>query len=530
MKPEVAADRLRDLRSVTDAALAYLPLDELLNELLVRVVTILNADTAAILLLDDDERTLVARAAKGLEEEVERGVRIPVGRGFAGRIAATRQPVQIENLEEAEVVNPILREKGLRSLLGVPLLVEGGVIGVMHVGTLTPRKFLDEDTELLQSAGDRAALAISSRLTERERSLADALQGSLIPRLPELPAVTLAGRYLPAASAQLGGDWYDAFQLPDGRLGMAIGDVVGRGFHAAAVMGQLRSGLRAYALDGLAPSDVLERLSRLMRQLDPGRTATVLYMVLDPYFGSLVVATAGHPPPLVVGDDGDPTFLELRGSAPLAATRYPVYEESEHHVAPGSALVLYTDGLVERAGESLDAGLERLRAVVQAGPHDLEHLGDRLVGELLPDGPTDDDAALLLGRALPLADSLLTRLPADVDSIPLMRRLLGRWLHEAGATQADVEDLSLATSEACANAIEHAYGPSPGILELSAIKVDSGVALVAVRDYGNWRPPRGQNRGRGLLLMEGLTDSVEVVHGDDGTTVQLSRRLGVEAA
>jgi anti-sigma regulatory factor (Ser/Thr protein kinase) len=242
------------------------------------------------------------------------------------------------------------------------------------------------------------------------------------------------------------------------------------------------------------------------------------------------VATAGHPPPLVVGDDGNPTFLELPGSAPLAATRYPVYEESEHHVAPGSALVLYTDGLVERAGESLDAGLERLRAVVQAGPHDLEHLGDRLVGELLPDGPTDDDAALLLGRALPLADSLLTRLPADVDSIPLMRRLLGRWLHEAGATQADVEDLSLATSEACANAIEHAYGPSPGILELSAIKVDSGVALVAVRDYGNWRPPRGQNRGRGLLLMEGLTDSVEVVHGDDGTTVQLSRRLGVEAA
>src|SRR5829696_3723078 len=202
MKSELAADRLRDLRSVTDAALAYLPLEELLNELLARVVVILDADTAAILLLEDDDSTLVARAAKGLEEEVERGVRIPVGQGFAGRIAATRQPVQIENLDRAEVLNPILREKGLRSLLGVPLLVEGGVIGVMHVGT------------------------------ETERSFGDALQGSLIPRLPELPAVELVGRYLPAASAQLGGDWYDAFQLPDGRLGMAIGDVVGRGFHA----------------------------------------------------------------------------------------------------------------------------------------------------------------------------------------------------------------------------------------------------------------------------------------------------------
>jgi anti-sigma regulatory factor (Ser/Thr protein kinase) len=531
MKPEVAADRLRDLRSVTDAALAYLPLEDLLTELLVRVVSILDVDTAAILLLDDDDRTLVARAAKGLEEEVERGVRIPVGRGFAGRIAATRQPVQIENIDEADIVNPILREKGLRSLLGVPLLVEGGVIGVMHVGTLTERKFTEDDVELLQSAGGRAALAISSRLTERERSLADALQSSLIPRLPELPAVTLAGRYLPAASAQLGGDWYDAFQLPDGRLGMAIGDVVGRGFHAAALMGQLRSGLRAYALDGIAPSDVLERLSRLLRQLDPGRTATVLYTVLDPYSGSLEVSSAGHPPPLVMDDEGEPTFLELPGSAPLGATRYPIYEEREHHIGSGSALVLYTDGLVERAGESLDAGLERLRGVVRTGPDDLEHLGDLLVDELLPDGPSEDDAALLLGRALPLADSLVTQLPADVDSIPLMRRLLGRWLSQAGATQADVEDLSLATSEACANAIEHAYGPAPGILELSATREASGVALVAIRDYGSWRPPRGRNRGRGLELMEGLTDSVEVVRSDDGTTVQLTRRLGsTEAA
>ena len=530
MKSQVAADRLRDLRSVTDAALAYLPLEDLLNELLVRVVTILDADTAAILLLQDDDKTLVARAAKGLEEEVERGVRIPVGRGFAGRIAASKQPVQIENLDYAEIVNPILRKKGLRSLLGVPLLVEGGVIGVMHIGTLTERKFKAEDVELLQSAGDRAALAISSRLTERERGLADALQGSLIPRLPVLPGVGLGGRYLPAASSQLGGDWFDAFQLPDGTLGMAIGDVVGRGFHAAAVMGQLRSGLRAYALDGLAPSDVLGRLSRLLRQLEPGRTATVLYLVLDPYAGSLVVSSAGHPPPLIAGESGRPEFVELPGSPPLGATRHPTYQQREHPLEPGSTLVLYTDGLVERAGESLDAGFERLRGVVEGRTEDLDQLGDRLVDELLPEGPAEDDAALLLARALPLSDSLLTQLPADVESIPLVRRLLGRWLHEAGATQAQAEDLALATSEACANAIEHAYGPAPGLLEVSGSISPGGEAIVAVRDYGKWRPPRGANRGRGLQLMEGLTDSVEVVRGDDGTTVQLYRRLGAEAA
>jgi serine phosphatase RsbU (regulator of sigma subunit)/anti-sigma regulatory factor (Ser/Thr protein kinase) len=529
MKSQVAADRLRDLRSVTDAALSYLPLEDLLKELLARVVGILDADTAAILLLQDDEKTLVARAADGLEEEVERGVRIPVGKGFAGRIAATRQPVQIENIDTAEIVNPILREKGLRSLLGVPLLVEGAVIGVMHVGTLSQRSFSGDEVELLQRAADRAALAISSRLTERERGLADALQSSLLPRLPALPAVALVGRYLPAASAQLGGDWYDAFQLPDGRLGMAIGDVVGRGFNAAAIMGQLRSGLRAYALDGMPPGEVLQRLSRLLRQLEPGRTATLLYLVLDPYGGSLVASSAGHPPPLV-GDGADVTFIELPGSAPLGATRYPTYEEREHATETGSVLILYTDGLVERAGESLDTGLERLRTVVQTAEDDLEHLGDSLVDELLPGGPTEDDAALLLARALPLGDSLLTQLPADVESIPLMRRMLARWLDEAGATEAQAEDLALATSEACANAIEHAYGPAPGILEVSASRSPSGEAVVAVRDFGSWRPPRGANRGRGLPLMEGLADSVEVIRREEGTTVQLSRRLGAEAA
>jgi len=404
------------------------------------------------------------------------------------------------------------------------------VIGVLHVGTLVHRSFADDEVDLLQSAGDRAALAIASRVAERERGLADALQTSLMPRLPNLPAVALTGRYLPAASAQLGGDWFDAFQLPDGRLGMAIGDVVGRGFRAAAIMGQLRSGLRAYALDGMSPRGVLERLSHLLRQLEPGRTATVLYLMLDPHGGSLVASSAGHPPPLIAQRDGDPEFMEMPGSAPLGATRHASYEESEHALEPGCALLLYTDGLVERPGESLDAGLERMRGLVRTGDENLERLGDSLVHTLLPEGPADDDAALLLARALPLSDSLTTQLPADLESIPLMRRMLARWLSEAGASTAETEDLSLAASEACANAIEHAYGPAPGTLEISASMSAAGDAVVEVRDFGNWREPRGQNRGRGLMLMRGLTDSLEVIQRDEGTTVQLSRRLGREAA
>jgi serine phosphatase RsbU (regulator of sigma subunit)/anti-sigma regulatory factor (Ser/Thr protein kinase) len=531
MRSRVTSDRLRDLQSITDAALAYLPLEGLLNELLGRVVGILGVDTSAILLLEDDDNTLIPRAAKGLEEEVERGIRIPVGRGFAGRIAATRRPVRILNIAEADIYNPILREKGLQSLLGVPLLVEGDVLGVLHVGSLTQRNFDDEDVELLQRAGDRAALVISSRLTERERGLADALQRSLIPRLPELPAVSLVGRYLPAAAERLGGDWYDAFPLPDGRLGLAIGDVVGRGFYAAAIMGQLRSGLRAYALDGVAPGQVLERLSRLLRHLEPGRTATVIYLVLDPHGGGLTVATAGHPPPVIQPLGGDPELLELAGSVPLGATRHIRYEDTELELEPGSLLVLYTDGLVERTGESLEDGLERLVATVRVGDDDLEHLGDSLIDALLPTGAGTDDAALLMARAMPLGDSILARFDAEIESIPVMRRLLSRWLDEAGATQRDIEDLTLASAEAAANSIEHAYGLAPGIVELQASTNGADRVTVEIRDFGNWRPPRGTHRGRGLFLMEGLADDVEVIHGDEGTTVELNRRIGrVEAA
>ena len=529
MKSRVVADRLRDLQSITDAALAYLPLEKLLDELLMRVIGILGVDTAAILLLEDDGTTLVARAAKGLEEEVERGVRIPVGRGFAGRIAATRNSVRILNLAEADVVNPILREKGLHSMLGVPLLVEGTVVGVLHVGTLHERAFDDDDEELLQRAGDRAALAIVSRLTEQERGLADALQRSLMPHLPDLPAVSLAGRYLPAA-ARLGGDWFDAFSLPDGRLGLAIGDVVGRGFHAAAIMGQLRSGLRAYALDNWSPAIVLERLSGLLRQIELGRTATLLYLVLDAHGGDVTLASAGHPPPLIRSTAGEPRYVELAGSVPLGAARHPRYDDVELEFEPGSTLVLYTDGLVERRGEPFEVGLERLAAAVADRYEQLEHLGDALVDVLLPEGSGNDDAALLLARATALADPLLARFPAEIESIPVMRRLLARWLEEAGATRADVDDLSLASAEAAANAVEHAYGLEPGVVELRARTGQGKIVTLSIRDFGNWRSPRGTHRGRGLQLMEGLTDGVEVRRSDEGTTIELSRQLGAEAA
>jgi signal transduction histidine kinase len=160
-----AAEQLRRLQAVTDAALAHLDLDRLLDELLTRIRDALQADTCAFLLLDPSGTELVARAARGIEEEVEQGVRLPVGRGFAGRVAATRRPVVIDDIDHSEVLNPILREKGIKSLAGAPLIAHGETLGVVHVGTLTPRLFTPEDVELLEVVAQRAAIAIDRALT-----------------------------------------------------------------------------------------------------------------------------------------------------------------------------------------------------------------------------------------------------------------------------------------------------------------------------------------------------------------------------
>jgi anti-sigma regulatory factor (Ser/Thr protein kinase)/putative methionine-R-sulfoxide reductase with GAF domain len=520
------AGRLRDLQSVTDTALAQLPLEQLLSELLTRVVAILNADTAAILLLDDDGRTLVARAAKGLEEEVERGVRVPVRRGFAGRIAASREPLTIENVESADIVNPLLREKGLKSLLGVPLFVEGTVIGVLHVGSLTPRVFDEGDVALLQLAGDRAALAINGRLTEQERELADALQRSLIPSLPEIPWMALEGRYLPAASARLGGDWYDVFLRADGGVGLAMGDVSGRGFSAAALMGQLRSGLRACAMDDPNPASVAERLSALLRQLDPSHNATLLYLVLDPFEGRAQAVSAGHPAPLVIDPSDRRSFLDLPSGVPLGAVRHPDYRSVEIEVLPGTTFLLFTDGVIERPGESLDAGLERLSGAAEGAPPHL--LCSKVVDNLLPHGAIRDDAALLCAHLKPLSNPLELSLEAEVESIPIMRRVLARWLRDAGATSREIDEISLACAEACANAIEHAYGPVPARMGVVAEVSGDQEAVVSVTDSGTWREPREGDQGRGTVLMEGLMDAIERDTSAEGTTVRLRRRIGRE--
>ena len=208
--------RLRGFQSITDAALSRLDDRDLLAELLDRTREVLQADTAAVLLLDFDSGQLIATAAAGLEEEVSQGVRIPVGRGFAGRIAAEHKPVVLDRVDHTTVLNPILWAKGIQSMMGVPMVAGGRVTGVLHVGSLTPRRFTRDDVELLQLAADRAAAAVRSMTAQADRVAVAALQRSLVPSaLPAVAGTEMAARYIPGSGA-VGGDWYDVFTLPDG--------------------------------------------------------------------------------------------------------------------------------------------------------------------------------------------------------------------------------------------------------------------------------------------------------------------------
>jgi len=295
-------DRLRGIQAITDAALSRLDDHELLAELLERTRAILRADTAAVLLLDFSSGELIAAAAAGLEEEVGQGVRIPVGRGFAGRIAAEHQPVILDHVDHTTVRNPILWDKGIRALMGVPLVAGGKVIGVLHVGSLTGRRFTGDDVELLQLAADRAATAVASLMAQEDRIAAEALQRSLLPSaLPVAEGAEMAVRYVPGAGV-VGGDWYDVFTLPTGQLGVVIGDVAGSGLPAAVIMGRMRSALRAYALETVDPAGVLAKLDAKMQHFEPGALATVAYAVFDRAWTGCTSARPGttprssHPP------------------------------------------------------------------------------------------------------------------------------------------------------------------------------------------------------------------------------------------
>jgi phosphoserine phosphatase RsbU/P len=360
--------RLRDIQMITDAALSQLDDQDFLAELVDRVKAVLRADTAAVLLLDRSSGNLIATAAAGLEEEVRQGVRIPVGRGFAGRIAVERRPVILDHVDHSTVLNPILMTRGIHALLGVPMVADGRVIGVMHVGSLTPREFSSDDIDLLQLAADRAATVVQSLSARADRVAVTALQQSLLPAaLPGIRGAQVAARYVPGRGV-VGGDWYDVFTLPSGELGVVIGDVAGSGLPAAVIMGRMRSALRAYALLSIDPGEVLDRLDQKMQHFEPGAMATVAYAVFDRSLDRAHIASAGHLPPVFATAGQVGVLADVAGGLMIGVDPGTRRRVTTVKVPPGALLCFYTDGLIERPAAPLDVGFASLCQAVTAEP------------------------------------------------------------------------------------------------------------------------------------------------------------------
>jgi serine phosphatase RsbU (regulator of sigma subunit) len=396
---QAAEERLRWLEVVTDAGLAQLTVDRLLEELLDRVRELMAVDTAAVLLLDPSQQFLMATVARGIEEEVNQGVRIPLGRGFAGRIAERRHWVAIEQVDHDNVLNPILREKGIVSLLGVPLIAGGTVLGVLHVGTLTRRRFVEQDAELLQMVADRAATATQSRISQTERAAAAALRRHLLPaRLPSVGGLEFAARYVAGGAGDVGGDWYDVFTRPCGTVCLVVGDVVGHGLAAAQSMSQIRAALRAIALRTESPAEVLSLLDEHVRHFRLARMATVVFATLTPATDVLCLSSAGHPPPILARPDGETTTVSIAVDPPLGVETGRPRHATTVSLPPGAVLCLYSDGLVERRNLVIDDNIEKLRSTVTANAP--ESVCVDIMGQLVGYGTPEDDVAVLTIRRL----------------------------------------------------------------------------------------------------------------------------------
>jgi len=371
--------------------------DEDLAKILARTCTVLDVDTATVLRHEPQWRRVVAVAAAGLEEEVYQGVQVPVGTGFAGSVAARREPVVIDRVDQTTVLNALLWERGLHAMLGVPMFAGSELAGVLHIGSVRERRFSTTDIETLRLLADRLAVGLQAETVRGNQAATIALQRSLLPGvLPSIDGLRMAARYVPGAEAGLGGDWYDVFRLPGGQTGIVMGDVSGHGLEAAIVMGRLRSALRAYALDCDDPAEVLAKLDRKANHFEHGVMATVAYGVLRPGHEHLALSLAGHLPPVVVSPGRPAELVPAPPDPPVGLTlganvkrRTTVVE-----LPPGAIAAFYTDGLVERRDRLVDTGMRQLVELVR--PEDPERASARIMAGMVGSRPPQDDVALVV--------------------------------------------------------------------------------------------------------------------------------------
>jgi serine phosphatase RsbU (regulator of sigma subunit)/anti-sigma regulatory factor (Ser/Thr protein kinase) len=419
--------------------------------------------------------------------------------------------------------------RGMRAVHGLPISGSGdepaGTIALLS----TAAHLESHDWAVLGSFADQAARALERAWRfVQEHELAVRLQRSLLPeRLPISDGIELAGHYRAGADAvEVGGDWYDAVRRPDGTLHLCVGDVSGKGIGAATVMSRQRHTFQVYAHDLASPAEIIRRM---LRHADGEEMITFAVVTLSPYAGELKYSCVGHPPPLLLDrDSGEVTRLDS-ASAPPVGVAVPIdIVEATLPLSNHAALLLYTDGLIERRGRNIEDAIALLGRVLQSEPvltpdAILARIGDTI-------GSPDDDVALLLLSLDREQVSFDVELPADPAALRDMRTRLRAWLAHCSIDPDEAAGVVLAVSEACNNAIEHAYrGNGGGPVKVSSAPAENGLLRILVEDHGTWRDDApSADRGRGIGLMEHLMHSTDIQTGLHGTRVTLERRLRIE--
>ncbi|MCW2717211.1 SpoIIE family protein phosphatase [Pseudonocardia sp.] len=543
----LAAEISRRVSRLVDTELARAQ-DRQVHRIVAELGTAATVDEAAHVLVHGIADLLGAEAVGALIQRPGRGLELVHQVGFSPSIVAryefsradethpladcarTGTAVWLHDIDDWAAAYPhlIAEHDGIAfaGYAALPLVVGTRVVGVLSIAFATSRSFEENERELAGSLASRAALAFERlTLAAMRDEVADTLQRSLLPSaLPVLSRLDLAARYLPAAwGSKAGGDWYDVLELDDDRVAVVVGDVVGQGPSAAAVMGQLRSALAAHLLHEQPPATALRLLDRFAQRIDGARGSSVVCLVIDTRTGVLRWARAGHPPPLVL-DEAGARYLDDAEGCVLGVPGAPPFTEGGAVLRPGASVLLYTDGLVERRTEIIDDGLDRLAAAAGAHASDPTPM---LIPAVLRDvvdgaGPADD-IAVLVARLRPGA--LVEDLPALATGLPGMRRAVRAWSVASGLGDEQLDDLQFALGEAVSNAVEHAYrDEAPGTVRYRLERTASGDVKGEIVDTGTWRPVPADpgHRGRGLEMIRALTEDVVVETHDGGTTVRFT--------
>ena len=407
----------------------------------------------------------------------------------------------------------------------VPLIARGKHLGALRVSGAALLRDAESGLELWDELALRVAVSVdAAQVYAREHHVADTLQRALLPeRLPVDDRLAFDAAYLPGAEeAIVGGDWYDAFRLPDGRIAFSIGDVAGHGLRAAIVMGEVRQAFRAAALNPNSPSLVLERANTIVNMRANPVMVTAMFGIVDPREGTVTYASAGHPAPVLALPGGAVTVLPKDG-VPLGIVDRIDASDWTFTLPPGALFAVYTDGLIEYSRDIVEGERRLLEAVREGVTRADAEPARALVARVFAHaGNTDDVATLTVSAADVRATSFTFTFTALPLAVPLVRRSLERFAEQLGLDEDRRFSLLTASGEAIANAVEHAYLGSPGLVRVQAVLHDDTL-LVTIEDEGKWKPSqRREERGRGLPLMRALMDGVEIRTHQARTEVRLT--------